>query len=465
MSLKITIKITAFCLLLSLSFADISIAQAKEIESSALSPSISILNQSIKLSIEQSAKSTIASPFMQRRPANWEKRLIPRQWLKRKYSLAQYPLEALAEELMVYPQNLLNRPDMFDHLDQTDPGIAFDMEHYEFNYDTGYWHSKDLPDLVLGAWQDIERKFPKNTYGHLRSKMARHVVVRYKRPDAKGTISFYYFDNHAFSVPYALEAEQRGELSSSDLTHIIVDQHSDSLKALDFNIPNALAEWNKLVESDYVSMNSFHSVFAGLGFFKRLIWVFDKYADSPTSRENSTKQLRSIARSKSVKSISMQDYNTADSRPKRAQALVNIDVDATDQMLGIKEESDIADYPRIAGPEEALLFYTDFLLQLIKKDFVNVLSFQASTTNWFRRDDGDVETVRFLARTAPIIILNNKTASYKELQLIINKIIDNHKNNLTVSEKLKAKIQTISVSNKKDVLKISSDAYLINRAI
>ncbi len=457
-------KILLICLLNILLVSNNVFAQTNVDKASTLSPSISISNQNLKAIIQNIIQPKQSSSFITRRPKDWPIKRRPRQWPKRSYSTPPFKLDALTEKLMVYPTEMLNRPDLFDHVDVTEPGIAYDMEHFEFNYETGYWHSRDFSNLVLGTWEDVEKKFPSNSaYSNTRAKMKRHVVSRYKNPNTNKTISFYFFDNHAYSVPYALEAKQRNELPKK-IDHIFVDQHSDALKAFGFEFPKILTQWNQLVKDDFISMNSFHSVFGRLNMFSRLIWTFDGDAKNYTSRAKAVSDLKVHSGCKTVKGICMSEYANLSSRPKNNLIFLNIDVDTTDQMLEMEDDPMLTGYPRIALPEQALKFYTDFLLQLIQEDNVDIASFQASTTSWFRRDDGDVETTRYLARVAPAIILNS-SLDKATLKSFTKKTARQHKDKLTIGKRLKNKLEALSQSNKKNNLKLNQLNTLVNQSI
>ncbi len=431
-----------------------------------LSPAITLSNQAFQDIIQNSILPKQSETFLKKRPLDWEQRRnrMSQHWPKRSYNKAEFNLEEITEDLMVYPKAMLNSPDLFNDLDSSDPGIAYDKKHFKFNYQTGYWHSKDFPNLVLGTWEDVEKKFSDNSYiKNTRSKMKRHVVTRYKNPNTNKTISFYFFDNHAYSVPYALEAKQRNELPNS-IDHIVVDQHSDNMQALPFEFPQTLAGLQKLLENDYIAMNSFHSVFGRLNMFSRLIWIFDGNAKNCTSRAKSVNTLKKNMGC-AVKGICMSEYPNLSSRPKNSPVFLNIDVDTTDQMLELDSDQDVPIYNRIVQPEETLYFYTDFILQLIKNDDVDIASFQASTTNWFKRDDGDVETTRFLSRIAPAIILQLRNTTEQELKEFIDNTIDQHKKNLIIGQRLKDKLKALSQSEKNNHLGIASLNLSVNQSI
>ncbi len=357
-------------------------------------------------------------------------------------------LDAAAAELRLYPQALLHSPDLAAHLD------AFDREHFEFvetdaQTHLGYWRSRDFgrqdrrePELILGSWQDLEKGLP-----HNHQKMKTHVVERFRRPDGK-IVSFYYYDDHAYAVPYAQEAVARGELPASGNTQLFLDEHFDfEGKVTDASFPreieslgkpHSLYEWFQGVKK-YIFMNNLNWILASAGLIKRHIWVFDsrsRYFESQgLSGEAQVTEKQVHAHVLQHIKVGLDKYFAYAGRPQHQDAYINVDSDVVGDRLGVGDEH----YPARMDARTALRLLADFCLRLSLEDHVLPSTFQASTTADITTY-GDVEIVKFLARVAPVLMLGSGKWNQQDLEHMIAEAVAGHEQHVQVNPEKEAPV-------------------------
>jgi len=333
-------------------------------------------------------------------------------------------LDAATEALRLYPKALYHRPELADLLDD------FDREHYEFvetdpASGEGYWRSKDFQggllagtELVLGSWEDVEKHYPNH-----HQKMKRHVVERFKHPDGS-TVSFYYFDDHGFSVPYAMEAVARGEMPARGNTQVFLDEHydfSDLLTAAGFEdersffrLPRTLNRWFRGIKS-FIYMNNLNWILGSIGFLKKHIWVFDSksrsFAEQNVPDEITAKNLQVNDHEVRYLAAGLEKYFEITERPMAEKALINIDTDVVGDRLGVGD----VHRPAMLGRDQALRILSGFLYRLAAGDRVAPASFHANTTVDVKTY-GDVAIVRFLARLAPVLLLKSTAMGEAEIR-------------------------------------------------
>ena len=144
----------------------------------------------------------------------------------------------------------------------------------------GFWGSKDFyskalgQKLVLGTWRDVEP-------GRSRARMKQHVVTRFRRPDGK-TVSFYAFDQDAWTPAYIHEATARGELNAFGNIQWFVDEHADDRESDEMPLPTQLSGWKPLIASEQISYMNFNSFLARHQIISKQFWIFD--GDAVTSK-------------------------------------------------------------------------------------------------------------------------------------------------------------------------------------
>lgn len=330
-------------------------------------------------------------------------------------------LERVTDEIRLYPRHLIHSSNL--ELDE------WDRENYRFeelDSTTGYgnWVSNHFPNLILGTWEDVEKATL-----HNHQKMKFHVVERFVAAGDE-TVIFYYFDNHAYTVPYSQEAVIRGEIPKKNNTQIFLDEHFDFMDVLselgfDINKLNdslTLREYQKGINR-YIFMNNPNWILAAIGFLGKHIWLFD--SDAESFREQSVDQevgnwkvLNINNYQIDYRRIGLKRYFEKNDRPMNCDAMLNIDTDIIGDRLGVGDTH----RPAKISAAYALKLLQDFLFKIISKDNITISTFHASTTADLKTY-GDVEIVRFLARTAPALLLRSDQAVS---HAILNKVIEEH---------------------------------------
>lgn len=321
-------------------------------------------------------------------------------------------------ELMLYPKELLHHRDLAAYLDD------YDREHYKFypnggRGDIGYWVSKDFtgfpdnvpgnnfPGLVLGSWEDIERSSMYDNDTQPNVGMKRHVVIRYKRPDG-GVMSAYYFDNHAYTLPYVQEAIERGDVPEVGNKQIFLDDHQDNNRMMNEEVSDTLNGWKDFIRTERLNLSNFNTFMAYLDIIAEQFWIFDgdAAAHSPQRRQpNKVNQLEPYLGKVPYTGLDYRAYADLANRPTADDSVIlNWDSDFSWNMTGQGETlRGVSDHP-FKGVEEVLGIHRDILLGL-RRDGIVPKTFHGSTTTYVNNQYGDVEIVKFLARITPYILL------------------------------------------------------------
>ncbi|MBP9866250.1 MAG: hypothetical protein KBC91_07605, partial [Candidatus Omnitrophica bacterium] len=343
-------------------------------------------------------------------------------------------LEAEVAKKMIYPADKIYSPDLV--LD------VYDREHYEFvaskdSPGQGFWQRKGMPagkTLVLGTWQAVERKYAPVFQDD--QTMKRHVVTRYKDADGK-TRSFYFYDDHAFSVPYTREAVERSKanlevLAQEGLTHLFLDDHSDRARVPDDSpaYPHSFSEAIQLmtgIKKDRIEglrMNNFNEFWAP-GLLRKHFHVYDSFVALPSNTDRLLGELkveRPLPGGAAAVSIDMPIYfSPLTERPLNDRRSVFADID-TDVNGG----GDRITKP-MRSANDIFSFYNDFFGDLIFTDKVIPALFHASTTSGQSAPYGDVEVVRYLARIAALYTMLGETHSLDEILAAAAAIGEEHK--------------------------------------
>ncbi len=328
-------------------------------------------------------------------------------------------IETLTRTIRLYPKELIHSRDL--KLDSWD-SKNYHFEEMDSNTGWGHWVSNHFPDLVLGTWEDVEKK-----YSYTHQKMIRHVVERFRNRNGS-VVSFYYFDDHAYSVPYAMEAVVRGEVPEKGNTQLFLDEHYDfaDVPAMTrhFKVPQNLAEWLSNI-NQYIYMNNLNWIFSAAGFLKKHIWLYDTSSRNEPFRQSqeTVKEEEKAVRDNRLKYVKsgFEHYFHYARRPRQQKIIVNIDTDVIGDMLGVGD----VHYPARTRPYAALRYLSDFLRQLTLQDKNTVGTFHASTT-FDQITYGDVEIVRFLARVAPVLLLLPKQENEQALTEAVHKVAEEH---------------------------------------
>ncbi len=427
-----------------------------------LSPALVINSPLLKTALKETSSAFKPHSFMQRRPKNWDvirglQKSVRPPAAKR--SETYIKIDLISEDLLLYPSELIRSPELFNHVNTNDPAVAYDMEHFEYDELIGYWRSKDFPDLILGTWQDIEKiSYLRDSRSSLmnKAKMRYHVITRLRDPKTGKPLSFYYYDNHAYAVPYYLDSVARGELPEKGNTQIFIDNHPDDINVFDyfdFPLPDCPADWLKLMkETGYLSFDNFNSILAKTGFLKLQIHVLDSKSSANwkiLSEDSIIQGVKKIAGVTPYINSGPQAYFSIKQRPLNTSAPINIDTDVTDPMLGLSRRPS-----KYKGTEkEALQWYTTFLTKLVFKDKVSAATFHANTSAE-RNQFGDVEIVKFLARIAPVIFLKANELTKEELNKYLEEAVNTHKDRVAISPDISKDTENII---KKAVLNIYND--------
>lgn len=472
MGLKKIIKLLGFFLLLGIllltntpSFAYLTSNNSNNI--STLSPALNLNAPQFMKNIKNTVIKKETFSFFQKKTVKWQKKTRPLRFHPELAlpSVPQIAIDKLNEDLMLYPTDLIRSPELFQHVDINNPAIAHDMDNFKYDEMIGYWRSKKFPKLILGSWQDIIKTMPGkdgHSFSGNKASMKHHVITRCKNPQNGKAISFYYYDDHAYAVPYYLDAVGRKELKSTGNTQIFIDNHRDDtnvFKYVDFPIPQKSWQWLELMNSTgYLSFDNFNSILAKTKFMSTQMHIFDGRASTRFNvrTENMVKRdTKKIADSAVYIGADPEGYFTIEERPRNTSVLINIDTDTTDPMLGLSREP----ITYKSTQKEALYWYADFLNKLIFDDNLSASAFHANTSA-DRHQYGDVEIVRFLARIAPALLLNANNIKREALQKYIDEAVTEHVNKVAINQEL--------LKDTKDIIKtntLETMGNYINQAI
>jgi len=317
--------------------------------------------------------------------------------------------ERAVHNQMLYPRDKIHSKDLV--LD------AYDRAHYRFfpnrdNPKVGFWKREGMPsgvELVLGTWEDIKRKMdPDHQYnypGMDNQTMQRHVVTRYKTAGGQ-TVSFYAYDDHVYSLPYAFEARERGELSDQGNYHLFLDDHADNYRVPEPpDLTTARGALDAIASNQQTinepRMNNFNSLWPR-EFLAEHIHLYDQRVASSfnTSRRDGTvHRAAPLQNGTPVLAMDWTLYSQYAGRPRTTDRKIFIDID-TDMTGGGDSVAGV-----LPDAKSVLQTYTDLLSQIAFEDGVTPALFHASTTKGQGAPYGDVEIARFLNRAAPLLFL------------------------------------------------------------